>query len=169
MVYARPQSTQFCQVWLLYFDKWQNYKQFTSIGAFSAKFSTTPSGKTMDGTQKSLGVKWWHGPPLSPCKIWWKSNDARQRERIKCDVFHFFNFFYFRHSAGSAADSSASIVFTHRPVLGFFAPQGRHAAPIKVKFGGPLLRAKFHLDRSRGKGLRPPKLKKIEFYQYNCP
>jgi len=25
--------------------------------AFSAKFSTTPSGETMDGTQKSLGPK----------------------------------------------------------------------------------------------------------------
>ena len=77
--------------------------------------------------------------------------------------------------AGSAAGSSAGIVFTHMPVLGFFAPQGRHAALIKVKFGreertiGPLFHAKFHLYRSRGGGLRPPKLKKIEFYQYNCP
>ena len=37
--------------------------------------------------------------------------------------------------AGSAAGSSAGIVFTHGPILGFFAPQGRHVAPIKVKFG----------------------------------
>ena len=37
--------------------------------------------------------------------------------------------------AGSASGSSAGIVFTHVPVLRFFAPQGRHAAPIKVKFG----------------------------------
>jgi len=28
--------------------------------------------------------------------------------------------------------------------------------------------AKFDLDRFRGVGLQPPKLKKIEFYQYNC-
>jgi len=62
--------------------------------------------------------------------------------------------------------SSAGISFTHGPILGFFAPQGRHVAPIKVKFGteertvGLLLRAKFHLDRSRGRGLLPPKLKK---------
>ena len=41
--------------------------------------------------------------------------------------------------------SSAGISFTHGPILGFFAPQGRHVAPIKVKFGreertvGPLL------------------------------
>ena len=32
-------------------------------GAFSAKFSMTPSGWTVDGTRKSLGLKWWHGPP----------------------------------------------------------------------------------------------------------
>ena len=49
--------------------------------------------------------------------------------------------------AGSAAGSSAGISFTHGPILGFFAPQGRHVAPIKVKFGreegteGPLLPA----------------------------
>jgi len=66
--------------------------------------------------------------------------------------------------AGSAAGSSAGIVFTHGPILGFFAPQGGHVAPIKVEFGteqrtvGPLLRAKFHLDRFRGVGLRPQKL-----------
>jgi len=27
------------------------------MGAFSAKFSTTPSGETMDGTQKRIGPK----------------------------------------------------------------------------------------------------------------
>jgi len=75
---------------------------------------------------------------------------------MKCDVF----------TAGSAAGSSAGIVFTHVPVWVFFAPQGRHTAPIEVKFGtvdrtvGPLLRAKFHLDRLRDGGLRPPKLNK---------
>ena len=31
--------------------------------------------------------------------------------------------------------SSAGISFTHGPILGFFAPQGRHVEPIKVKFG----------------------------------
>jgi len=38
--------------------------------------------------------------------------------------------------AGSAAGSSAGIVFTHVPVLGFYAPPplGRHVSPIKVKF-----------------------------------
>ena len=37
--------------------------------------------------------------------------------------------------AGSAAGSSAGISFTHGPILGFFAPQGRHVEPIQVKFG----------------------------------
>jgi len=72
--------------------------------------------------------------------------------------------------AGSAAGSSAGISFTHGPISGFFAPQGRHVAPIKVKFGReertvcPLLPAKFDLDRFRGGGLRPPKLKKIRIF-----
>jgi len=61
---------------------------------------------------------------------------------MKCDVF---NFLFL--PAGSAARSSAGIVFTHGPILGFFAPQGRHVEPIQVKFGreertvGPLLTA----------------------------
>jgi len=65
-----------------------------------------------------------------------------------------------------AAGSSAGIVFTHGPILRYFAPQGRHVAPIKVKFGrekrtvDPLLPAKFHFDRLRGEGLGPPKLEK---------
>jgi len=72
--------------------------------------------------------------------------------------------------------SYAGISFTHGLILGFFAPQERHVAPITVKFGreertvGPLLSPKFDLDRFRGEGLRPPKLKKkLEFCQYNCP
>ena len=72
----------------------------------------------------------------------------------------FFTFYLL--PAGSAAGSSAGISFTHGPILGFFAPQGRHVAPIKVKYGREeLLPAKFDLDRFRGGGLRPPKLKKI--------
>jgi len=34
--------------------------------------------------------------------------------------------------------SSAGIIFTHRLIFRFFAPQGRHVAPIKVKFGRPV-------------------------------
>ena len=51
-----------------------------------------------------------------------------------------------------------------KPVLFLLTGQffGQHIAPIKVKFGrdglNSLLPAKFHLDRLRGVGLRPPKL-----------
>ena len=47
----------------------------------------------------------------------------------------------------------------------FFAPQGRHVAPMGVKFGTeegpkvPLLHAKFHPHRCNDKGVGPPKLK----------
>jgi len=50
----------------------------------------------MDGTQNVWDLKWWPGPPLSPCKIWWKSLDACRRERTKCDVFYFI---YFENNA----------------------------------------------------------------------
>ena len=54
--------------------------------------------------------------------------------------------------------SSAGISFTHGPISGFFAPQGRLVASIKVKFGREertVLPVRF-----RGGVLRPPKLKK---------
>jgi len=60
--------------------------------AFSAKFSTTPSGETMDWTQKCIGPKMMARTNSITCKIWWKSRDARLSERMKCDVFHFFIF-----------------------------------------------------------------------------
>ena len=138
------------------------------LGRFLSNFRRPIAAKLRMGPKKVLDLKWWPGPPLSPCKIWWKSRDARRRERTKCGVFYFL-------PAGSAAGSSAGIVFTHGPILGFFAPHGRHVAPIKVQFGreertyGPLLPAKFDLDRFRGGGLRPPNWKKFEFYQYNWP
>ena len=49
---------------------------------------------------------------------------------------------------------NASITITHRAILRFFAPQGRHVPPIVAKFGtaeennNPLHRAKFQVDRS---------------------
>jgi len=49
---------------------------------------------------------------------------------------------------------AAVIYFTQRPNLRFFASQGRHVAPIGVKFGmegiSPLLHAKFHPRRCKG-------------------
>jgi len=66
-------------------------------GRFQPNFRRPLAGKTMDESQNVLDLKWWHGPPLSPCKISWKSRDARLRERMKCDVFHFIYLFVTLH------------------------------------------------------------------------
>ena len=77
--------------------------------------------------------------------------------------------------AGSAAGSSAGTAFTHGPILRFFAPQGRHVALIKVKFGreertvGLLLPAKFHFDRLRGGVQGPQNWKKSNFTNIIAP
>ena len=73
----------------------------------------------------------------------------------------------------------AGISFTQRPILGFFAPQGRHVAPMGVKFGmeegteGPLLHAEFHPHRCNDKGVGPPKFKFLLRFdrnvKYKCP
>ena len=59
----------------------------------------------------------------------------------------------------------ASIKFTHRPKIRFFAPQGRLVRPIHVKLGradghmGPLGCAKFHLNHHRGWECGPKNIK----------
>jgi len=80
-------------------------------------------------------------------------------------------FYALFHSAaiitGSIARSANLPVFSllERPILRFFAPQGRYVAPMRVKFGteegtkGPLLQAKFHPHRYNDKGVGPAKLK----------
>ena len=69
---------------------------------------------------------------------------------------------------GSIARSAKLPVFNllrFTLILRFFAPQGRHVAPMRVKFGmeegteGPLLHAKFHPHRCNDKGVGPQKLK----------
>jgi len=55
--------------------------------------------------------------------------------------------------------------------LRFFAPQGRHAALIGVKFG--IIHAKFHPNWCNDKGIGPPKLKFLlrfdQNVKYKCP
>ena len=56
---------------------------------------------------------------------------------------------------------------------GFFAPQGRHVAPINVKVGtgkrtgSPLPRAHFHVYRGKVVGIQPPKLSKFRILARN--
>ena len=141
------------------------FKQFTSTEAFSAKFSMTTSGKTMDGTQNVCRVKWWPRPPLSSCKIWWKSNDARRRERTKCDFF-----LLSLLPAGSARRAALSVLFllTSR-FFGFSPRKGDMLHRWRWNFARFALTAKFHFDRFRsgGYGQRSQKLKKMKFYLYN--
>ena len=65
----------------------------------------------------------------------------------------------------SSYRQTAGIVFTHRPKIRFFAPQGRLVAPIQFKLGradghwGPLVPAKFHLNRHSAVGMRPHNIK----------
>ena len=78
-------------LWSLLGDKQPCYKHFPSVGAFSHKFSTAPSGKTTDRIKKKLGVQKWHLPPLlryrakygGDCRL---CTGCRQK---KCDVFLF--------------------------------------------------------------------------------
>ena len=69
----------------------------------------------------------------------------------------------------------AGIAFTQFSKNWFFAPQGRHITPIKMKFSMaewtavPLPRAKFHLYRGRNVGIQPPKLSNFRILAINMP
>jgi len=52
------------------------------------------------------------------------------------------------------------------PKMGFFAPQGRHVAPINVKFGTGE-RTKFHVYHGKNVGIHPPKLSKFRILARN--
>jgi len=75
----------------------------------------------------------------------------------------------------SANRSHAGIAFTHWFKNGFFAPQGRHVAPINVKFGtgertiGLMPRDKFHIYRSRNVRVQPLKLSKCGILSTTSP
>ena len=74
----------------------------------------------------------------------------------------------------AAKRQTAGIRFTHRPKIRFFAPQGRHVAPIQVKLCrtdgnlGPLGRAKFHINRRRGWECGPQNIKNFHFLVKSC-
>jgi len=84
-------------------------------------------------------------------------------------AWHTKNTNFYRQDA--AKPQTASIKFTHRPKLKFFAPQGRLVASIHVKLGktdghvGPLGCAKFHLNRHRGWECSP-EISKISTFWY---
>ena len=79
------------------------------MGAFSAKFLTPPSGKTMDGTQKSFRPKMMARTTSITMQNFVEIADARRRERTKCDVFHFL-FLYFYFFVNNASRPSTALV-----------------------------------------------------------
>jgi len=80
---------------------------------------------------------------------------------------------FYRQDA--AKRQTAGIKFTHRPKIRFFAQQGRLVAPIQVKLCttdghlGPLGCAKFHLNRPKEVGMRPPKYQKFPLFGKESP
>jgi len=70
---------------------------------------------------------------------------------------------------GRPARSAAMPVLflLNNPKIGF-TPQGRHVAPIYVKFG-TRERAKFHVYHGRNVGIQPPKLSIIRILAINLP
>jgi len=82
----------------------------------------------------------------------------------------------FRHilflPAGLYVAQPCRYCFAQRSKNGFFAPQGRHVAPINVKFGmgsGQQPHAKFCVHRGRNVGKQPPKLSKCRILVINLP
>ena len=81
--------------------------------------------------------------------------------------------YFYRQDA--AKRPTAGIVFTHRPKIRFFAPQGRLVAPIQVNLcstdghRGPLGCAKFRVNWCRRVGMRPPKYQKFPLFGKESP
>ena len=82
---------------------------------------------------------------------------------------------YYRQDAAMRQTAGRPIVFTHRPKIRFFAPQGRLVAPIQVKLCRTdghldlLGRTKFYINRRRGGGMRPPKYQKFPLFGKESP
>ena len=68
-------------------------------GRFQPNFRRPLAAKLWMGPKNVYDLKWWPRPLLSPCKIWWKSRDARRRERTKCYVLFFTFLFFFVYNA----------------------------------------------------------------------
>jgi len=69
---------------------WINDKIINNLlgGGYFGQILMTPSGRKVRGCNDGTEVFYHHA-----CKIWWKSNDERRRQRTKCDVFHFVSLF----------------------------------------------------------------------------
>jgi len=128
---------------------------------FQPNFWRPIAAKLWMGPKNVLDLKWWHGPPLSPCKIWWKSRHARRRERTKCDVFIII-FLFFCNAPGTTVtgdlvallQQEIALVFLRRFRCGLQRFVGE-AKPFPVKgtellVGGATIRAVMPVVRESG-------------------
>ena len=94
---------------------------------------------------------------------------------MNCDLWRSYGRIVPHYRQDAAKRQTAGIVFTHRPKIRFFAPQGRLVSPIQVKLCrtdghlGPLGCAKFHVNRCRGVGMRPQNIKNFHFLVKSRP
>ena len=86
---------------------------------YSDKYWWDPRGKIMARTSSIIMQSW-------------KSKDALWCDARKCDVFTLFLCY---RQDGRKAPTYMPVLFLHGPIIRFFAQQGRHVAPISVKFG----------------------------------
>ena len=137
------------------------------MGAFSHKFSVTPSGETTDGIKKDRGRE--NGTDLL-CHCAKYDGDCGSRAGCRRQsVIYFCNrqVCAKRSNTGRSARSAAMSVLhlLSGPKMGF-PPHGRHVAPINVKFGtgnAPQVRSPCQISRPSGQkwGNTAPKTGKI--------
>jgi len=135
------------------------------VGQLGPIFSVHPVGKLYVVSKNEIHLFWWPRWALSPRKVWGRSYNARA-PAVGAKTWCLYVF----TGRIAAKRQTAGIKFTRMPKIGFFDPQGRLVWPIHVKVGradghlGPLAalgRAKFHLNRRRGLGMRPKKYQKF--------
>jgi len=123
------------------------------VGAFSHKFSVSPSGETTNRIKKVRGCK--NGTDLLHHHAKY-GGDRRSRAGCRRKSVMFF---YRQHRPARSAAMPVLFLLSG-PKMGFSprtGPQGRHVSPINVKFGcGPLPHAKFHVYRGKKVGIQPP-------------
>jgi len=63
------------------------YCFYSRVEGLIFRFCPFIAAKLLAGAETHCAVKWWNGPPLPSCKIWWKSNNTRRCEATKCFLF----------------------------------------------------------------------------------
>jgi len=137
------------------------------VGAFSHKFSIAYNAETTDQIKKKVrGCK--NGTNLLYHRATYGGDRGSRAGCRRKIVMFFCSFLFCFLPAGLREAQTCQYCFYSVVQNGFFAPQGRHVAPIHVKFGtGP--RAKFRVYRGKNVGTQSPKLSKFRILAINLP